>query len=122
MIKKPYCTLNESYEFNCKECIHNEETGCTDLVIKILPDPVTVIETADKREVILSPLQADLLKILNKNGPTTRQDLIQALNKPRTTIYDNLKGLIYHKIVKKYSRPVNSRGRPLVFFKVIEGV
>jgi len=71
-------------------------------------------------EIILSPLQKDLIKFLEKNGPSTRADIVRGLEKPRTTIYDNLEGLMLNRIVKKYSRPTNSRGRPLVFFRVIE--
>lgn len=71
-------------------------------------------------EVMLSPLQKDLIKALEKNGPMTRADIVRSLDKPRTTVYDNLVGLIQHNVVKKYSRPTNSRGRPLVFFKVME--
>lgn len=71
-------------------------------------------------EIILSPLQKDLIKLLEKNGPSTRADIVRTLKKPRTTVYENLVGLIHQKMVKKYSRPTNSRGRPLVFFKVVE--
>jgi predicted transcriptional regulator len=71
-------------------------------------------------EVMLSPLQKDLIKALEKNGPMTRADIVKSVAKPRTTVYDNLVGLIQHNVVKKYSRPTNSRGRPLVFFKVTE--
>lgn len=71
-------------------------------------------------EVMLSPLQKDLIKALEKNGPMTRADIVRSVDKPRTTVYDNLVGLIQHNVVKKYSRPTNSRGRPLVFFKVME--
>ena len=71
-------------------------------------------------EILLSPLQKDLIKALEKNGPMTRADIVKSVDKPRTTVYDNLVGLIQHNVVKKYSRPTNSRGRPLVFFKVME--
>ena len=71
-------------------------------------------------EILLSPLQKDLIKTLERNGPMTRADIVRSLHHPRTTIYDNLVGLIQHNVVKKYSRPTNSRGRPLVFFKVME--
>lgn len=71
-------------------------------------------------DIMLSPLQKDLIKTLEKNGPMTRADLVRSVDKPRSTIYDNLVGLIRHNVVKKYSRPTNSIGRPLVFFKVME--
>ena len=70
---------------------------------------------------IFSPLQKDLMSALSKKGPMTRAEIVKEINKPRTTVYDNLMGLMAHNIVKKYSRPTNSRGRPLVFFKIQEG-
>ncbi len=69
---------------------------------------------------IFSPIQKDLVEELQKKGPMTRAEMVKALAKPRTTIFDNLMGLVDHKMVKKYSRPTNSRGRPLVFFKLVE--
>ena len=70
--------------------------------------------------MMFSPLQLDLLNTLEKNGPQTRSDLIKKLDSPRTTIYDNLTRLQNHNLVRKFSRPTNSRGRPLVFFKLVE--
>ena len=69
-------------------------------------------------DLMWSPLQKELMDMLEKNGPMTRNDLVKKVDKPRTTVYDNLMGLIQHNIVKKYSRPTNARGRPLVFFKI----
>jgi predicted ArsR family transcriptional regulator len=69
---------------------------------------------------IFSPIQKDLVQTLQKKGPMTRAEMVRELEKPRTTIYDNLEGLITHEMVKKYSRPTNSQGRPLVFFKLVE--
>jgi predicted ArsR family transcriptional regulator len=69
---------------------------------------------------IFSPIQKDLVVSLQKKGPMTRAEMVKELAKPRTTIYDNLMGLMAHNMVKKYSRPTNSRGRPLVFFKLVE--
>jgi predicted ArsR family transcriptional regulator len=69
---------------------------------------------------IFSPLQKDLISALQKKGPMTRAEIVKTINKPRTTIYDNLMGLMSQNLIKKYSRPTNSRGRPLVFFKLQE--
>jgi predicted ArsR family transcriptional regulator len=68
----------------------------------------------------LNPLQENLVDILKKNGPLTRSQMVDMLEKPRTTIYDNLSGLINRDMVKKFSRQVNTRGRPVVFFKLQE--
>ncbi len=72
------------------------------------------------KEEDLNPLQEDLVDILKKNGPLTRGQMVDMLSKPRTTIYDNLSGLINRDMVKKFSRQVNTRGRPVVFFKLQE--
>jgi predicted transcriptional regulator len=89
--------------------------------MKMKMEPPIVIQTADKTDIIISPLQADLLKILKEEGAKTRRELIALVDKPRTTIYDNIVGLIQNKIVKKYAVPTNARGRPLVYFESIEG-
>jgi predicted ArsR family transcriptional regulator len=64
------------------------------------------------------PLRDLLFKTLEINGAMTRAQIVQAIEKPRTTIYDNLDALINQKKVKKFSRQVNARGRPVVFFKL----
>ena len=69
---------------------------------------------------IFSPIQKDLVQVLLKKGPMTRAEMVKELKKCRTTLYDNLMSLMAHNIIKKYSRPTNSRGRPLVFFKLVE--
>jgi len=70
--------------------------------------------------LIFSPLQIKILNTLEKRGALTRSDLIKYLKAPRTTIYDNLTRLQNHNLVRKFSRPTNSRGRPLVFFKLVD--
>jgi len=67
-----------------------------------------------------SLLQLELIKLLEKNGPMTRRDLAQAVHYPWSTVYDNLMRLSHFNMVKKFSRPTNSCGRPLVFFKLLE--
>ncbi len=70
--------------------------------------------------MIFSPLQKELLEVLEKNGPMTRAELVKRVKSPRTTIYDNLMRLNNYNLIKKFSRPTNSRGRPMVFFKLVE--
>ena len=70
--------------------------------------------------LMFSPLQIKLMNTLEKEGPLTRTDLMNKVDSPRTTIYDNLTRLENHNLVRKFSRPTNSRGRPLVFFKLTE--
>jgi len=68
----------------------------------------------------LKPLQEKLIEILRNNGPLNRNQLVSILNKPRTTIYDNINKLMRLNIIKKFTRQINSRGRPIVFFKLKE--
>ena len=68
----------------------------------------------------LNKLQCSLLNILKQKGSLNRSEMVQLIGKPRTTIYDNLVYLIKHGFVKKFSRQVNSRGRPTVFFKSLD--
>lgn len=70
---------------------------------------------------IYSPIQIDIVRALSKKS-MTRTQLVKEMNKPRTTLYDNLMGLIAHNVVSKYSKPLNRRGRPLVFFRLLVDV
>lgn len=74
------------------------------------------ISKTEEREVSL--LQSDIMEMLKRNGPMNRGQMVAYLDRPRTTIYDNLAVLITAEKVKKFSRQVNSRGRPIVFFKL----
>lgn len=64
--------------------------------------------------------QEKLINLLSKNGAMSRDEMVQATNRARTTIYDNLTVLEDNNILKKYSRQVNARGRPVVFFKLLD--
>jgi len=68
---------------------------------------------------LLSPIQNNLLKTLEKTGPSTRKELVKQLNTARTTIYDNLVKLQKRKLIEKFSRTDGKRGRPLVFWKIM---
>jgi predicted ArsR family transcriptional regulator len=74
--------------------------------------------TEFKNGNLLSDVQKRLLDVLKNNGPMTREEIITATGYPRTTIYDNLTAL--KPLVKKYSRPTNTRGRPIVLFNLID--
>ncbi|MFX0072570.1 MAG: hypothetical protein ACFFAO_15905 [Candidatus Hermodarchaeota archaeon] len=69
---------------------------------------------------IVTPIQNSLIKSLQTKGPSTRRELVNHLNTPRTTIYDNLLKLQKRKIVEKFTRNNGRRGRPLVFWKIKE--
>lgn len=68
----------------------------------------------------LTPIQNNLIKNLKTIGPSTRRDLVNVLNSPRTTIYDNLLKLQKRKLIEKFTRTNGMRGRPLVFWRLKE--
>lgn len=87
-----------------------------------IPSLKHVISALKIEKEQLHPVMRDLVLILERQGPLTRDDLVKIIGKPRTTIYEQLMDLITHDLAKKYSHPTNSRGRPLVFFKLAEGI
>lgn len=82
-----------------------------------MANKINIREYYDYRE-FLSPIQHNLIKILKNDGPLTRRDLVNQLNTPRTTIYDNLIKLQKRKVVEKFIKNSEKRGRPLVFWKL----
>ena len=68
----------------------------------------------------LTPIQNNLIKLLQQLGPSTRNDLVNQLETPRTTIYDNLLKLQKRRLIEKFTRNNGKRGRPLVFWKLKE--
>jgi len=79
-----------------------------------------IIHQSGNLSLELFSLQRDLYLTLQRNGPMTRSEIVQIVKKPRTTVYDNLSSLIETQVAMKYNHPTNTRGRPLVFFKLIE--
>jgi predicted transcriptional regulator len=78
----------------------------------------TKVDRFSEPKDFLSPIQYNLLKTLEKTGPSTRKDLDKHLNTARTTIYDNLMKLQKRKLIEKFSRTDGKKGRPLVFWKI----
>jgi predicted ArsR family transcriptional regulator len=85
---------------------------------KKMSNNVLLIENYLTSKEFLSPIQNNLIKVLQRLGPMTRRDLVNQLNTPRTTIYDNLIKLQKRKVIEKFSRNNGKRGRPLVFWKL----
>ncbi len=81
-----------------------------------MANKINIKNYSDPKE-FLSSIQFTLIKTL-ETGPSTRRDLVQLLNSPRTTIYDNLIKLHKRKVVEKFTRNNGKRGRPLVFWKL----
>ncbi len=78
----------------------------------------SVIEQFSSLKDYVSPIQNNLIKTLEKNGPLTRKELVNELKTARTTIYDNLIKLQKQKMIEKFTRNDGKRGRPLVFWKI----
>jgi len=66
----------------------------------------------------LTPIQRDLLKILEEKGSTKRAVFVRLLKKSRTTIYDNLPKLQKRKIIERFSFNNGLRGRPVVYWRL----
>lgn len=82
-------------------------------------EQMIIKESIDIKE-ILTPIQFHIINVLKNKGPLTRKDLVERLNTPRTTIYDNLTKLQKKRIIEKFSRNNGKIGRPLVFWKMKE--
>lgn len=85
-----------------------------------------IVEIMKKRKVdfdnefLFSPIQRQILKLLDKVGPMTRRELISVLKRSRTTVYDNLTRLQFEGIIKKKSKYLGKQGRPEVYFFLVE--
>ena len=82
-------------------------------------DSISLVVPPELEERI-TPIRYNIIKALLNDGPLTRRDLVKRLNKPRTTVYDNLFKLYKQKLVKRYDCTESKRGRPLVFWKIYE--
>jgi len=78
---------------------------------------ISMKEISESSE-LFTPIQNNLIKILENTGSITRRDLVKQLNVPRTTIYDNLIKLHKRKLIEKFTRNNGNRGRPLVLWKL----
>ena len=68
--------------------------------------------TADMKEVIFDGIK--------RLGPVTRNELMKELGIPRTTLYDNIVKLMINKQINKFSVSNKKRGRPKVYYKIIQ--
>lgn len=69
----------------------------------------------------LSRLEMRLIGLLQA-GAMTRDQMVQKLGIPRTTIYDGLRRLIQMNIVMRYPVPTlkRSKGRPRILFSLVD--
>ena len=66
----------------------------------------------------LIPIQHDIVECMLKGEAKTRDMFVKELNKPRTTIFDNLKKLEKKRIVWRFLVPNGKRGRSLVYWQI----
>ena len=110
-----------------------------------------MVETEEVKVLYYTPLQAQIIHLLNKNVVMSRDDLCRELGygthtvefvqaypdkkqyktrhhrkleqyDGRTTVYDNLVKLQKRKVVEKFSYNAGERGRPLVFWQLRDEV
>ncbi len=81
-----------------------------------MANKINIKNYSDPKE-FLTPIQYQLIQIL-EIGSLKRRDLVQLLNSPRTTVYDNLIKLHKRKVVEKFTKNNGKRGRPVVFWKL----
>ncbi|MBN1216751.1 MAG: hypothetical protein JXA99_15090 [Candidatus Lokiarchaeota archaeon] len=67
---------------------------------------------------LLSPIQNNLIRLLKNDGPLTRKQIVNQLDTPRTTVFDNLTKLQKRRVVEKFSRNNGKRGRPKVYWRI----
>jgi len=93
--------------------------------VNLVETKVSLVSTASRNgnENILAQfrtqLQQSILDLLTKQGPLPRREIVKQLQRARTTIYDNLIKLQKQNIVEKFVRNSGTRGRSLVFWKLI---
>lgn len=86
-----------------------------------MPLQSPVLNPSEDGSISISPLEEQLIDIL-KEGPLSRDQMVQKLHIPRTTIYDGLKRLMMRGAVTKYPLYLEERGRgrPVVVFMLTD--
>jgi len=64
------------------------------------------------------PVCNTIYNLLKLKGASYRDELLNYIEIPRTTLYDHLNHLMNRKLVKSYSVSVSKRGRPMTMFFV----
>lgn len=72
----------------------------------------------DDLDIILSPIQEQLLELLYIHKEMERADIIATVNRPETTVNDNLATLVRLRLIRKVSRLTNVRGRPKKIYRL----
>ena len=95
------------------------EGGEPFLFYPIMVEGIKVVMSPELEEEI-TPLRYNIIRALINDGPLTRRELVKKLNRPRTTIYDNLFKLYKKKLIERYDSTEKKKGRPLVYWKINE--
>ena len=69
---------------------------------------------------IVHELDRQILKILKKEGALTRSKLVSLTGIARSTLYDSLLRLMLKGYVASFSEDRRHRGRPKVFYKILD--
>lgn len=80
----------------------------------------SAIVLTGKKPPIVHELDRNILKLLLKEGPVTRSKLVTLTGIARSTLYDSLLRLILKGYVARYSEDRKQRGRPKVFYQVMQ--
>lgn len=90
--------------------------------------PIKLIYKFEGETYKLSPLQIKILETLDERGPLLRgykedegPTLKNILERPRTTIYENLVPLEEKGLVRKFDTHNGKGGRPKVKWEIING-
>jgi predicted ArsR family transcriptional regulator len=65
-------------------------------------------------------LQSNILDYLNDIGAASRRQLVEVLETPRTTVYDNLEGLEEKGLVERFKVHNGQQGRPMTYWRLEE--
>jgi predicted ArsR family transcriptional regulator len=75
---------------------------------------------AGKKPPIVHELDRNVLRILKKEGPITRSKLVSLTGIARSTLYDSLLRLILKGYVARFPENRKQRGRPKVYYQVLQ--
>lgn len=81
---------------------------------------LTIFQRLSKPTKLITPIQSKILKTLDERGPLARRELVMILERPRSTIYDNLAKLEKRKLVERALMNNGEIGRPLTLWRLKE--
>ncbi len=92
------------------QVIRKPEVGSSDQTSPIQSEKPSIVHELDRQ----------LLKILEKEGALTRSKLVSLTGIARSTLYDSLLRLMLKGYIASFSEDRRHRGRPKVFYKVLD--